>query len=178
MEHLYFVLIGLGSLVGVSELVGFANTSPSLYARLPFKHQQSVPLPDTDEAVLQQDATGDTATGTWRYISSLRLLVFRRRFEMGRKPYSMGCFTFDSDGRATLRWSPFPLFSLPLLVLLGPALGYVLWTQTQAIPFAVVPTLLFVLVWAANWLLSRNHFLGTLLPEIEVAWAEHGRSMD
>ena len=83
MEHLYFVLIGLGSLVGVSELVAFANTSPSLYGRLPFKHDQAVPLPDTDEAVLKQDATGDTATGTWRYFASLRLLMFRRRFEMG-----------------------------------------------------------------------------------------------
>ena len=173
METLYFILVGLSGLVGFSELAFFANTSPALFGNLPFKHRQEIPLPDADEGVLRKEATGDTQPGTWRYIPGLRMLVFRRRFSAGRKPYAAGCFRFDSEGRASLTWSPFPLVTLPLLTLLGPALGWVVYTNTGLFPALFAPTLMFGLAWAANWMLSRNHFHEQLLPEIEMAWAEH-----
>mgnify|MGYP006928200073 CR=1 FL=1 len=172
MEEL---LIGTALCLGLFsmlELTFFAVLAPSLYTRLPFKQKVDIPMPDTDEALLVVEASADTLDGTWRYYPHLRSLLFRRKFTLGRRPYSMGCIRFDEEGRATMRWAPFPLLTFPLLVLAAPFLGAAIWYQTGQLIPVIAPLVIFPLMTALNWAMSRQHFFSVLLPQIEGSWME------
>lgn len=100
---------------------------------------------------------GETASLVWRWDAARREVVFRRKLTpvRGEWGHVSGVLHLPVDGPAVLRWHPFPLLLVPLLlVFCAYATGVFVWVQGQ--PEAMV-------------LIAAAPLLGTLFGWMQVS---------
>ncbi len=159
--------LAMASGVALLELLGWYLMSPWLHSLLPLR----LPVPELPRVTVPDrlaDFSGSAEYVTWRWRPAQRAVHFRRRVELGRKPYSMGSLRLQADGSWELAWAPFPFFSWVaimawLLVYLG---AWVLPRSAMGPGFAVLAVVAFVAVISANLYLSRRAFLSRIWPEL------------
>ncbi len=148
--------------IAALELLGWAALLQPYFVLLPFRGRLDS-LPKVSNPAELEDFAGNGTYTTWRWHAASRSLLFRRRVELGRRPYCSGRLVLKQDGSWELRWAPFPFFAwaagvaafFAYLFGLGYPSGFVL-------PGSVV----LLLVVAANLWLSRRAFVGKVWPEL------------
>ncbi len=165
------VVLSMAIAAGFSalEILGWALLSPSYGRLLPLRRPVPADLPIPGAEDRQREHRGRGERVTWRWHPGSQALIFRRRVELGRKPYCIGRMRLDDNDRWQLSWAPFPFFAWPAVaaawvaVLLG--LGW------AAIPGGLVvmslATAMFLLVTAANLWLSKRAFERMVWPELQ-----------
>jgi hypothetical protein len=161
--------IAIAAAITALELAGWLTLSP-LYSRLlPLRKPVPPDLPVPSDASRRQDRRGRGAYVTWRWHPRSQTLIFRRRIELGRKPYSVGRLRLTERGQWELSWAPFPLFAWPAAV--AAWIAMLLAVGWAAVPGGMLvmalATGLFGLAVVANLWLSRRAFERHIWPELQ-----------
>ncbi|MFH1466966.1 MAG: hypothetical protein ABIO70_21465 [Pseudomonadota bacterium] len=159
-----------GVVAGV-EVLGWALLAP-LYGRLlPFSRAVA-DLPRVRDPKVLDDFYGSGRHVTWRWRPGAQAILFRRRIEPSRRPWSTGALFLRADGSWRLAWAPFPFFTWAAV-----AAAWVAWLLGQGarlpLPLFAGASGVLVLVIAANLWLSRQAFLRLVWPELRgelVGW--------
>jgi hypothetical protein len=161
--------LAIAAAITALELVGWLILCPRFTRLLPFRRSVPEGLPTPKGEDLRTEQRGRSEHVAWRWHPGSRALLFRRRLELGRKPYCIGRLHLDHDGRWVLQWAPFPLFAWPaaaaawVAVLLG--LGWA--ALPGGLLVMTIASALFLLVIGANLWLSRRAFDSLIWPEVK-----------
>jgi hypothetical protein len=165
------LLLSLAIAAGIVllELLGWVILHPGYARLLPLRRTPPPDLPTPRGATLGEPRRGSGEHVTWRWDPRARAVFFRRRLELGRKPYCTGRLQLDGRGAWALSWAPFPFFAWP-------AAGAAWIAMLLAVGWAQLPggllvmalaTGLFGLAIAANLWLSRRAFERLIWPELQ-----------
>jgi hypothetical protein len=166
-------------LSGLLELVASYSFALAWYRCLPLTLRQDVDLPALADPSQLEGVDGTTDDATWRFLSADRSLLFRRRFQFGRRRTMVaGRIQFDENGGALVKWAPIPLLVWPLVVLtgLGQAVFALVTGDFPAVPPALGMVAVMSLIGGINLLVSRSYLRNSLMPEVELAILDHIRN--
>lgn len=167
-----FFLVAQGMVL--LEAIAFFASIASYWGLAVFSLDARINLPRGLQPRALAGFKGSSDNVTWRVVNGE--VLFRRRVNFWRRPMSFGRLSLGPDGRATVRWAPFPIASWPILILL--IVQIVLSSSkiegaTRLALFAMPFVALIV-----QFVGSQRALLTVLLPELERALQEHLRARE
>lgn len=120
---------------------------------------------------------GATEHAVWRRDPDRpELIYFRRAFQLGRRPYSMGVVHWTGEG-PTVRWAPWPFASWLVIVAGSSGFLALLGPESGLPPTALVGVVpLFAVAALVNMWLSSRDLRNRVVPELASAWLDAVRA--